>query len=191
MLHICTAHAATILVLGDSLSAGYGLADVNHGWVALLQQRLQQDKLPYKVVNASISGETTAGGLARLDASLDQQHPSVLLLELGANDGLRGLSLEAMKNNLKTIVKRARARGTKVVLIGMLLPPNLGVAYNDRFADVFHQLAKELRLPFVPFLLDGVALDPRLMQFDQLHPNEAAQRRLLDNVWPVLVPLLH
>ena len=185
------AHAATILVLGDSLSAGYGLEDTRQGWVALLQKRLAEQKLPYKVVNASISGDTTAGGLARLDASLDQQRPAVLLLELGANDGLRGLSLQAMQRNLTTIVMRAKARGIKVVLIGMMLPPNYGPAYTARFQHVYRQLAQEQQLPLVPFLLDGVALDPALMQSDQLHPTAAAQPRLLDNVWSVLGPLLH
>ena len=190
LVQACAAHAATILVLGDSLSAGYGLDDTRQGWVALLQQRLHEQKLPYTVVNASISGDTSAGGLARLDASLDQHRPQVLLLELGANDGLRGLSLKALRHNLTTIVMRARGRGIKVVLIGMMLPPNYGPAYTERFQGIYPDLAKQLRLPLVPFLLDGVALDPALMQNDQLHPTAAAQPRLLDNVWPVLRPLL-
>ncbi|WP_127478638.1 arylesterase [Sulfurivermis fontis] len=185
----CHAQAGTVLVLGDSLSAGYGLT-AGEGWVALLQQRLEQRGLEHTVVNASISGDTTAGGLARLDAVLDQHRPDWLLLELGANDGLRGLSLKAMRDNLDAMVMRAQARGIKVVLIGMQIPPNYGRVYTERFAAVYQELAARHRLPFVPFLMEKVALDPALIQADQLHPNAAAQPLLLDTVWPVLEPLL-
>lgn len=186
----CYAQAGTVLVLGDSLSAGYGLA-TGEGWVALLQQRLQQRGLRHTVVNASISGDTTAGGLARLDAVLDQHRPDWLLLELGANDGLRGLSLTAMRDNLDKIVVRASARGIKVVLIGIQIPPNYGRVYTERFAAIYQDLAVRHRLPIVPFLMEKVALDPALIQADQLHPNALAQPLLLDTVWPVLEPLLH
>ncbi len=184
------ASAGTILVYGDSLSAGHGLADVAQGWVHLLQQRLQRQRLPYTVVNDSISGETSAGGLERLDGALDRYHPNIMVLELGANDGLRGLSLDVMKHNLGTMVMRAKARRIKVVLVGMFLPPNYGEAYTKRFHDIYLELARDERLSLVPFLLQGVALDPQLMQEDGLHPNAAAQPKLLDTVWPVLEPLL-
>jgi len=185
----CYAQAGTVLVLGDSLSAGYGLA-AGEGWVSLLQQRLEQRGLEHAVVNASISGDTTAGGLARLDAVLDQHRPDWLLLELGANDGLRGLSLTAMHDNLNEMVMRATARGIKVVLIGIQIPPNYGRVYTERFTAVYRELATRHRLPFVPFLMEKVALDPTLIQADQLHPNAQAQPLLLDTVWPVLEPLL-
>ncbi len=181
----CNLQAGTLLVLGDSLSAGYGL-EPGQGWVVLLQQRLEQRGLPHRVVNASISGETTAGGLARLAALLDQHRPDWLLLQLGANDGLRGLSLDAMERNLDNIVMRATQRGIKVVLIGMQIPPNYGRVYTERFAAVYRELAARHRLPFVPFLMERVALDPELIQPDQLHPNAAGQPLLLETVWPVL-----
>lgn len=186
----CNAQAGTLLVLGDSLSAGYGL-EPDQGWVVLLQQRLEQRGLPHRVVNVSISGETTAGGLARLDAALDQHRPDWLLLQLGANDGLRGLSLQAMRDNLDAMVMRARTRGIKVLLIGMQIPPNYGRVYTERFAAVYQELAAQHQLPLVPFLMEPVALDPALLQADQLHPTAAAQPLLLDTVWPVLEPLLY
>ena len=176
-------------MLGDSLSAGYGL-DPGQGWVDLLAQRLHARRLPYTVVNASISGETSAGGLARLDAALDEAHPALLLLELGINDGLRGLSLQDLRRNLEAIVRRAQARHIRVVLIGMRLPPNYGPRYGDAFQRVYADLAARLRLPLVPFLLAKVALDRSLMQADQLHPTAAAQPQILDTVWPTLAPLL-
>ncbi len=177
-------------MLGDSLSAGYGLAS-GEGWVTLLEKRIAAQKLPYTVVNASISGDTSAGGLSRLNASLDQTRPAVLLLELGANDGLRGLPLTAMRHNLESIITRVQARGARVVLIGMRLPPNYGEQYTETFEGIYRDLAARHHLPLVPFLLEGVALDPGLMQADQLHPTAAAQPRLLDTVWHTLGPLLH
>lgn len=185
----CSVHAATILVLGDSLSAGYGL-DAGQGWVDLLADRLQQRKLPFTVSNASISGETSAGGLSRLDDSLNETRPAILLLELGANDGLRGLSLDEMRRNLETIITRAEASGAKVVLIGMSLPPNYGKQYTEAFHQTYIELASRYQLPFVPFLLQNVVLDPDLMQSDQLHPNAQAQPYLLNLVWRKLGPLL-
>lgn len=181
--------AAIILVLGDSLSAGYGL-EAGQGWVDLLAQRLHPRHPAYTVVNASISGDTSAGGLARIDSALDRTHPALLLLELGANDGLRGLSLKAMRHNLDAIITRARAHGTKVVLIGMRLPPNYGEHYTKAFYRTYTDLAAQRHLPLVPFLLEHVALNFQLMQRDELHPAAAAQAQLLDNVWPTLAPLL-
>lgn len=182
-------HAASILVLGDSLSAGHGLA-AGQGWVDLLAQRVAQCRPPYSVVNASISGETSAGGLARLGASLEQARPALLVLELGANDGLRGLSLKALRDNLDAMVSMARKHDAKVLLIGMRLPPNYGAKYTEAFQQIYTDLAKRRKLPLVPFLLEKVALDPSLMQPDRLHPTAAAQPLLLDTVWPRLAPLM-
>ena len=189
VLFSTSVQAGTILIVGDSLSAGYGLAP-GQGWVELLQQRLQQHQPPYRVINASISGDTTAGGLARIEAQLAEYQPDILLLELGANDGLRGLPLPVMKQNLNSIIKRAKTAKVEVVLIGMQMPPNYGRRYTERFYQVYKEVAAEQQLALVPFLLDGVVLSPELMQRDNLHPNASAQGRLLDNVWPVLKPLL-
>jgi acyl-CoA thioesterase-1 len=188
-LFVAPAGAGTLLVLGDSLSAGYGLAP-GQGWVDLLAQRLQRRDTPCRVINASISGDTSAGGLARIDAVLTQHRPDILLLELGANDGLRGLSLKAMKHNLNTIIDKAKAAGAKVLLIGMRMPPNYGPRYTERFQAVYGELAAEQQLPLVPFLMKKVALEPSLMQPDNFHPNASAQPLLLETVWPVLQPLL-
>lgn len=183
------AGAGTILVLGDSLSAGYGLAP-GQGWVALLDQRLRERDIPCTIVNASISGDTSAGGLARIGAALAQHQPDILLLELGANDGLRGLSLSAMKNNLNSIIDQAKTAGAKVLLIGMQMPPNYGPRYTERFQSIYGELAREEQLPLVPFLLEKVALESTLMQPDNFHPNARAQPLLLDTVWPLLQPML-
>jgi acyl-CoA thioesterase I len=188
-LNVGAAPAPSILVVGDSLSAGYGI-DVRDGWVALLQQRLTKQGYPYTVMNASISGDTTAGGLARLPAALKRQPPQIVILELGANDGLRGLSLRATRANLEAMIKAAQSTGARVLLVGIQLPPNYGPDYTDKFRAIYHDLAQRHNLPLVPFLLDGVALKPELMQPDGLHPRAAAQPRLLDNVWPYLEPLL-
>jgi acyl-CoA thioesterase-1 len=181
--------AGTVMVFGDSLSAGYGLAP-GQGWVELLANRLEQQGRPYTVVNASISGDTSAGGQARIDAALAEHHPDILLLELGANDGLRGLSLAAMKSNLNSIIEHAKETGARVVLIGMRMPPNYGPRYTERFHSIYGELAEEQQLPLVPFLLAEVALEPALMQADNFHPNARAQPLLLQTVWPVLEPLL-
>ena len=189
----CEAHASTpertLLVFGDSLSAAYGLLP-EQGWVALLQKRLQDEGYGYNVVNASVSGETTAGGLARLPRALQQHHPAIVVLELGANDGLRGLPVQDARTNLDAMVAASRRAGAKVLLVGILIPPNYGPKYSSSFADIFRQLAGERKLPFVPFLLDGVALDPQLMQQDGLHPRAAGEPRVMENVWQHLHPLL-
>jgi acyl-CoA thioesterase-1 len=178
-----------LLVFGDSVSAGYGIR-IEEGWVALLQSRLQNQGYGYRVVNASVSGETTAGGLARLPRALQLHRPKIVVIELGGNDGLRGLPLAEVRKNLEAMMRAARASGAKVLLIGMRLPPNYGGPYVDSFQATYGDLSKHYSVPLVPFLLEGVALDGRLMQPDGIHPTAAAQPRLLDNVWPVLKPLL-
>jgi acyl-CoA thioesterase-1 len=174
-----------LLVFGDSLSAGYGLR-ASESWPSLLQARIGAS---WKVVNASVSGETTGGGLTRLPAALREQKPSVVILELGANDGLRGLPLETVEKNLTAMVELARGAGAKVLLISMQLPPNFGEEYTARFRSLFPALAGRLHLPAPPFLLDGLQDRRDLFQDDQMHPVAAAQVRLLDNVYPSLVPL--
>ena len=185
------AEPATILVFGDSLSAGYGLADVNQGWVALLQKKLQREGYGYQVVNASVSGETTAGGLARLPRALALHHPQIVILELGGNDGLRALPVPAMRANLNGMAQMSRNAGAQVLLLGMRMPPNYGADYTAQFFGSYALTAKEFKLALVPFLLDGIALNPSLMQADNIHANEQGQPRLLANVWPALQPLLH
>ena len=185
------AEAPVILVFGDSISAGYGLAREERGWVELLKTRLNTQGYGYQVVNASVSGETTAGGLARLPRALELHHPSIVILELGANDGLRALPAPAMQANLKQMIELATAAGAKVLILGMRMPPNYGQQYTDQFAMVFSDLAREKKLPLVPFLLTDIALTPSLLQGDDIHPNAAGQPVLLENVWPQLKPLLH
>ena len=182
----------TVLVLGDSLSAEYGLAR-GSGWVALLGERLAREKRPVAVVNASISGDTTAGGRTRLPSLLAQHRPDIVIVELGANDALRGLPLAMTRANLLAMTQAARAAGAAVVLVGMQVPPNYGKTYGDEFAALFGEVAKSEQAGLVPFLLAGVADAPQaesLFQNDRLHPTQAAQAALLDNVWPVLAPLL-
>ncbi|RRQ21079.1 arylesterase [Thiohalobacter thiocyanaticus] len=181
--------APRILVLGDSISAAYGM-ELEQGWVHLLQQRLRDQGYPHRVVNASISGETTAGGAARLPALLQEHTPCLVVIELGGNDGLRGLGLQQSRDNLAGMTERAQAAGARVLLLGMRLPPNYGPAYTDAFADIYHELADSYETAVLPFLLEDVALEDGLMQADRIHPTAAAQPRLLDNVWPVLEPLL-
>lgn len=179
----------SILILGDSLSASYGVPS-DRSWVTLLQQRLQQQQYDNLVINASISGETTEGGLQRLPALLAKHNPNIVVLELGANDGLRGFQIERLRNNLEQLVKTARSANARVLLVAMKIPPNYGLRYTSDFYASFTTTAKAFELPMVPFLLDGVATHPELMQEDGLHPNAQAQPRLLDNVWPFLKPLL-
>ena len=179
----------TILVLGDSLSAAYGI-DQDDGWVTLLASRLRERGLDYGVVNAGISGDTTAGGLTRLPDLLARHHPAILIVELGANDGLRGLKLDLIRNNLTRMISLGREAGSQVLLIGIRLPPNYGAAYDRAFQAVFQDVAAAQGVPLVPFLLDGVAQDRALMQADGVHPAAAAQPRILENVWPALEPLL-
>lgn len=178
-----------ILVFGDSLSAGYGVAR-GQGWVDLLQVRLREEGYGFQVVNASVSGETTEGGLARLPRALALHAPAVVVVELGANDGLRGLPVEAAAANLGRIVRLAAAGGRKVLLLGMLMPPNYGERYTSGFAAMYARVAREQHVALVPFLLAGVADQPGLMQADGLHPNEHGQPRLLDNAWQGLHGLL-
>jgi acyl-CoA thioesterase-1 len=185
------AETPVILVFGDSVSAGYGLSRVEQGWVALLQTRLKQQEYVYQVVNASVSGETTAGGLARLPRALTLHQPRIVILELGGNDGLRALPIAQMRTNLARMVDLASAAGAKVVLLGMRIPPNYGPDYTEQFRSSYSDLARDKKLPLVPFLLNDIALVPELMQADGIHPNELGQPRLLDNVWPALKPLLH
>lgn len=179
-----------ILVFGDSLSAGYGLAHVEQGWVELLRMKLKTEGYGYEVVNASVSGETTAGGLARLPRALAVHQPQIVILELGGNDGLRALPVSDMRSDLSRMIDLAGAAGAKVLLLGMRIPPNYGPEYTAQFARVYAELAAARHVPAVPFLLDGIALNADLMQGDGIHPNPAGQPRLLENVWPALVPLL-
>jgi len=183
------AWAGTVLVVGDSISAAFGL-ETGQGWVYRLQQRLETHAPEYEVVNASISGDTSSGGLARLPSLLAEHKPEVVILELGGNDGLRGQPPLQMKQNLAAMVERSREAGAKVLLLGMRLPPNLGQRYTNAFAGVFDSLAQEKELPYVPFFLEGVGGVEGMMQADRIHPAANAQERLLDNVWPVLEPLL-
>jgi acyl-CoA thioesterase-1 len=185
------AHAAprALLVYGDSLSAEYGLPR-GTGWAALLEQRLREKHPDYSVVNSSISGETTAGGAARIDAELARVRPAVVILELGGNDGLRGLSLAATRANLDAMIRASLRAGARVVLCGMQLPPNYGRDYTERFRALYGELAAAHKVALVPFLLAGIAERRDLFQADGIHPTEAAQARLLANVWPALAPLL-
>lgn len=181
--------APTILVFGDSLSAGYGI-DVNSGWVQLLRDRLKVQGYPHQVVNGSVSGETSAGGLSRLPATLQRHSPDIVLLELGANDGLRGLPPDAMRKNLKAMVEASQNAGASVVLFEMRLPPNYGSEYTQRFRAVFHTVAEDSGAILLPFFMAGIARDPANFQADRAHPTAAAQPALLDAIWPTLEPLL-
>lgn len=183
------AAAGTVLIVGDSISAAFGL-DTRQGWVALLEKRLVDQGFKDKVINASISGDTSAGGQARLPTLLSQHKPQVVILELGGNDGLRGQPPQQLQQNLASMIDSAQASGARVLLLGMQLPPNYGVRYTQAFAKVYQQLATDKKVALVPFFLDGVGGHPDLMQADGLHPAAAAQGKLLENVWPTLKPLL-
>ena len=189
----CSAAAATsertLLVFGDSLSAAYGLR-AEQGWVTQLQQRLASEGYGYHVVNASVSGETTSGGRNRLQRALAQHRPSVVVVELGANDGLRGLPVKETQANLRAMIQAAQVAGAKVLLLGIHIPPNYGPQYTQAFDAMYTSLAAEMRVPLLPFLLEGIAMNTRYMQADGLHPNAAGQPRVLANVWPRLKPLL-
>jgi acyl-CoA thioesterase I len=178
-----------LLVYGDSLSAAYGIP-AKQGWVALLEERLKTEKLDYKVVNASISGETASGGLARIDGALAKYSPEVLVLALGANDGLRGLPVAQMRRNLEGIIRKAQAKGAKVLLVGMRVPPNYGNRYTTEFEQTYAELARRHKTGYVPFLLEGVVLQRAHFQDDNLHPTAAVQPMMLDTVWKGLTPLL-
>jgi len=188
-LPLTTWAAGTILVYGDSLSAAYGLAQ-DAGWPTLLQTRLKQKGMNYTVVNASISGETTSGGATRMAEALGAHRPRVVILALGANDGLRGLPLAQMRANLGQMLRACKSAGTRVLLVGMRLPPNYGEAYTRQFAQVYVDLAREHRTALDPFLLEGVADRRELFQADNLHPVAAAQPIILDHIWKALAPLL-
>jgi len=184
-----TAAEKSILVFGDSLSAAYGIAQ-SRGWVALLGEKLKRERPDYSVANASISGETSAGGLARIDAALERHKPTVVIVELGANDGLRGLPLAQMKANLGTIIEHARNSGARVLLVGMKLPPNYGPEYTEAFEKAFAEVAKRYKVALLPFLLEGFAEKPDYFQADRIHPHEKAQPLILERVWRALQPLL-
>jgi acyl-CoA thioesterase-1 len=179
----------TVLVLGDSLSAEYGLAR-GTGWVSLLQQKLKAEKIDARIVNASISGETTSGGRTRLPALLSQHHPNIVVIELGANDGLRGLPVASAEDNLRSMVSLAHKDNAKVLLVGMRMPPNYGRAYTERFAGMYRQLSTQLKTPLVPFMLEGVAQDPAMFQADRLHPLASAHPIILANIWPQFSALI-
>ena len=183
------AWAGTVLVWGDSLSAGYGLRQ-QQSWPALLGERISAARLPHKVVNASISGETTAGGLARLPAALETHKPSVVVIELGANDGLRGLPVKAMAANLQAMVDASRKAGAQVLLVGMRMPPNYGPDYTARFARTYQDLARTNKVRLVPFMMAGFADKPDHFQQDGIHPTAEAQPKILDTIWRELKPLL-
>jgi len=178
-----------LLVVGDSISAAYGLSS-GQGWVDLLASRLAAGRYPHRVVNASISGDTTAGGRARLGALLVQHKPAVVVIELGGNDGLRGGSLQATRDNLEAMVAAVRKAHAKVLLVGMRLPPNYGPAYTRQFDAIFASVSATQKVPLVPYLFDGFGEKNELFQPDRIHPTAAAQPLILDNVWPALAPLL-
>ncbi|WLI91290.1 arylesterase [Massilia sp. R2A-15] len=191
LLAAALAHSApkTVLVLGDSLSAEYGLSR-GSGWVALLEQKLKAEKIDATIVNASISGETTSGGRSRLPALLTQYHPSIVVIELGANDGLRGLPVPAAEANIRAMIDVARKNNAKVMLVGMRMPPNYGRDYTERFFTMYKTVAQQQKAPLVPFMLEGVAEKPALFQADRLHPTAQAHPTILANIWPTFLPLL-
>ena len=183
------APASKVLVYGDSLSSAYGMPAA-HGWVALLEEQLKREQADYSVVNASISGETSAGGLARIDKTLLREKPAIVILELGGNDGLRGLPVPQMKKNLAGIIERSQKAKARVLLVGMRMPPNYGEPYNQAFERAFAELAKEYKTAYLPFLLEGFGEKAELFQPDRIHPTESAQPIVLKNVMRVLAPLL-
>lgn len=179
----------TVLVLGDSLSAEYGLSR-GSGWVALAEQKIKEQNIGADIVNASVSGETTSGGRTRLPALLEKYHPQVLVIELGANDGLRGLPVAAAENNLRAMAAAARQANARVLLVGMRMPPNYGRQYADQFFAMYGTLSKEIQAPLVPFMLEGVADKPQLFQADRLHPTAEAHPTILANIWPSLQKII-
>ena len=179
----------TLMVFGDSLSAAYGIAE-DAGWVNLLDHKLKQENYDYRVVNASVSGETSTGGLARLPAMLSTHSPNIVILELGGNDGLRGLPLDSLKANLQEMVTMIEQAGSQILLAGIQIPPNYGPRYTVPFFELFGEIANEKDLPLIPFLIDGIPQQPELMQNDGIHPKAEAQWMIVENVWPYLEPLL-
>jgi acyl-CoA thioesterase-1 len=183
------AQAATILVFGDSLSAGYGLPQ-EKSWPRLLEARLRKERLDYTVANASVSGETTGGGARRIAEALKTHQPDIVVIELGANDGLRGQDLDAMRQNLETMIDASRKAKADVLLVGLRLPPNYGMAYTEKFQQTYADVARQRKTAFVPFLFEGFGDDLRYFQADRVHPTSEAQPRMLDTVWKGLKPLL-
>ena len=178
-----------LLILGDSLSAGYGM-DREKSWVSLLETRLRESGYSYRILNSSISGDTSQGGLARISRLLDRYQPKIVIIELGANDGLRGINPDITRENITSMVEQIQAIDARVLLAGIKLPPNYGSAYLEQFESIYGDIANEFDTLLVPFFMDGVALRPELLQADTIHPNEAGQPVLLDNVWEVLEPAL-
>jgi acyl-CoA thioesterase-1 len=191
LLLVCVPASAarTVLVFGDSLSAAYNLA-ASQGWVHLIGERIAEMRLPWKVVNASVSGETTSGGLRRLAEDLKRHKPSVVVIQLGANDALRGQPVAGMRANLEQMIRLARQARAEPVLVGIMIPPNYGIDYAAEFRDMYPALAAKHKVALVPFLLEGIADNPEMFQADQLHPTARAQPRIAENVWPALEPLL-
>ncbi|GAB3099214.1 arylesterase [Aestuariicella hydrocarbonica] len=181
--------AGTILILGDSLSAGYGI-DESAGWVSLLRQRLEEQQIPLEVINASVSGETTSGGVNRLPRLLEEIQPRIVIIELGGNDGLRGYPIPSMRNNLQKTIDLSRSQNADILLVGMLIPPNYGPRYSHLFSESYPLLADKNQVAVVPFILEGIATQPHLMQQDGIHPTAEGQPRMLDNVWEELRPIL-
>jgi acyl-CoA thioesterase-1 len=179
------ADSPTVLVFGDSLSAGYGI-DVDQSWTALLQSRLEQQGYEHRVVNASISGDTTEGGASRIEQALNTFEPALIILELGGNDGLRGIPSDRMKANLGKIIQASTESGAAVVMLGIRIPPNYGPRYSTAFENVYRELAAEHQVPWIEFFMEGIALNKELMQDDGIHPNAEAQTVLLDNAWPMI-----
>lgn len=190
-LNVTAAYSAskTILVLGDSLSAEYGLSR-GAGWVALLDSRLKKENMTAEIVNASISGETTSGGRARLPGLLSKHRPDLIVIELGANDGLRGLAISSTEDNLRTMIQASKKQNAAVLLVGMQIPPNYGGEYTRRFSAMYPKLAKEYKVSLVPFLLEDLVDKPQMFQADRIHPTAEAQPLMLNSVWPHLKPLL-
>jgi acyl-CoA thioesterase-1 len=182
---ISPTEATTIMIYGDSLSAGYGLPQKT-GWVTLLKKQLKTQQSVYQVINASISGETTLGGLNRIEQVLKRYHPNIVIVELGVNDGLRGLPIKSIHDNLEAIVKACKQSKASILLVGMRLPPNYGATYTQKFSAIYQQIAKRHELRLVPFLLEGFGDKPEYFQEDKMHPNENAQEKILTNVWKVL-----
>jgi len=182
---VCRAESPVVLVFGDSLSAGFGI-EVDQSWTSLLQARLEEQGYEHRVVNASISGETTEGGASRIESAIEAFAPDLIILELGGNDGLRGIPPDRMKGNLNKIIESSSASGAAVVLLGIRIPPNYGQRYIEAFESVFREVAAEHEVPWIEFFMEGIALNEELMQGDGIHPNAAAQPLLLDNAWPII-----
>jgi acyl-CoA thioesterase I len=181
--------ASTLMVFGDSLSSAYNLS-TDQGWVHLIGDRIARSNLPWQVVNASVTGETTAGGLRRLAEDLKRHKPSIVVIQLGTNDALRGQPVAGMRSNLEQMIRLARQSHAEPVLVGLMIPPNYGIEYAAEFRDMYAALAARMKVALVPFLLEGIADKPELFQRDQLHPTAQAQARIADNVWPAIEPLL-